>query len=412
MGARAEALISSECVTLTALSLLTIVFLRSHDPQRYVRVSDVFSCLCQPRLKFLPREMHMPLKCLNDGKEVYAFDIASDVAWIELRKTNNKSNHLKMPCCGAPVVLKRSKLGLRYFAHKQTGQDACSAKPETMEHLQAKMAIVEGVQRAGWLAKTEYNGITPSNECWRADVLAEKGQEKIVFEVQWSKQSIEETERRQKKYAESGVSAVWLFKQYDVPVQEDIPAFRIKSDNSKNEFLIDIPISRMHEIKIHDFVSAVLNKRIKFFPILGVNIQLRVYAGYSKCWRCKKRTGVITDLEFATQSLLNSADDLSTDIYELSRLPGGERFILSTISHELLRKHGVGEMKQRFSGTVGSSYFSNGCCHCDALQGQFFEHEFRHSSRQIFECTVVFSKELMGLVRNGYGVTHWVIESD
>jgi competence CoiA-like predicted nuclease len=85
-----------------------------------------------------------------------------------------------MPCCSAPVILKRSRLGTRFFAHKAVG--ACTTAAETEAHLLLKTMAVEGARAHGWSVTTEMPGTSPSGEAWRADVLAQKGGRKVAIE--------------------------------------------------------------------------------------------------------------------------------------------------------------------------------------------------------------------------------------
>ena len=75
-----------------------------------------------------------------------------------------------MPCCSALVILARSRLGTRYFAHRSAG--ACTTALETEAHLRLKQRAVEVAREHGWEAQTEATGQTPTEEPWRADVLA------------------------------------------------------------------------------------------------------------------------------------------------------------------------------------------------------------------------------------------------
>src|SRR5262249_40274425 len=145
--------------------------------------------------------------------------------WQALKQQNRATRHLAMPCCVSQVVLKKSLRGIQFFAHKARG--ACSTAPETEDHLRLKQMAVEAARANGWDAATEVAGTTPSGEKWRADVLAQKGQHKVAVEIQWSNQSNEETLRRQKRYALSGIRCLWLFRQSRFPITSDLPAARI-----------------------------------------------------------------------------------------------------------------------------------------------------------------------------------------
>jgi competence protein CoiA len=149
----------------------------------------------------------MPLRCIDEHQNgVHAFDL-SEEAWHSLAERNKRERHLRMPCCAAEVALKRSKLGTRFFAHKAVGK--CVTAPETEHHLRLKQLAVEAARSQGWDAKTEVSGLTPSDELWRADVLAVKGNAKVAVEIQWSNQTVDETLRRQERYRLSGVRGLW-----------------------------------------------------------------------------------------------------------------------------------------------------------------------------------------------------------
>lgn len=185
----------------------------------------------------------MPLKCLRGTDEVYAFEVESDEDWAFLRNENAAAKNLRMPCCGASVVLRTSPLGTRHFAHARRGP--CSTAPESAEHLLAKLIIIEGIRRAAWIAKPEQEGETQSGEAWKADVLAVPPQQlnkkHAAFEVQWSRQTEEETRRRQERYKEADVRGMWFFRQHDFPVEKETPAFRLLFDKESRSFNVALP---------------------------------------------------------------------------------------------------------------------------------------------------------------------------
>lgn len=111
----------------------------------------------------------MPLKCLRDQERVLSFTL-SDAGWDALRLENRQSNCLSFRCCDSKVVLKRSKLGTKYFAHARTGE--CTTAPMSAEHLLAQEPSALAIEAAGWTADVEHEGTTPSGERWTADVWA------------------------------------------------------------------------------------------------------------------------------------------------------------------------------------------------------------------------------------------------
>jgi competence protein CoiA len=122
----------------------------------------------------------MPLRCLDpEGQSIHSFDLA-DRQWQALEFENRKARHLRMPCCSSQVILKRSRLGTPFFAHKAVG--ACTAAPETEAHLELKRMAVEAARANGWTADTEVTGTSLSGEPWKADVLAQKRGRKVAVE--------------------------------------------------------------------------------------------------------------------------------------------------------------------------------------------------------------------------------------
>lgn len=53
-------------------------------------------------------------------------------------------------------------------------------------------------------------------------------------------------------------------------------------------------------------------------------------------------------------------------------------------SPELLQKYQYGFIIKRFSKIRGEAYLSNGCFHCDALQGAFFSYHERDTQNMIY----------------------------
>lgn len=350
----------------------------------------------------------MPLKCLRGECEVYAFNVNTNEAWDALRKSNTAAKDLRMPCCAAAVVLRTSKLGTRHFAHARRGP--CTTAPETAEHLLAKMAIIEGIRMTDWAALPEQSGCTPEGADWRADVMAVKGQAKVAIEVQWSRQCTDETLRRQERYTAAGVRGLWLFRQADFPLGKGTPAFRLLFDAETKDFRVALPSPYYHPdyigrnkdephywqqmINLPRFVEGVLTKRLRFAPALGQRMPMDVEAAPTKCWRCHKKTRIITGLVFAASKVLPGHPDIPSTIYEFEdSFPDGVRTLMALLPSALLRSHGIGAIKPRYSKTERRAYISNGCVHCDALQGRFFDHDVAHEGEYVFKVEAEFKAE-------------------
>ena len=166
-----------------------------------------------------------------------------------------------MPCCSAQVILKRSRLGTPFFAHKVLG--GCTTVAETEEHLRLKAMTAAAARAHGWTAETEVAGSTPLGEEWKADVLARKGAHKVAVEIQWSGQTNEETMRRQKRYAEAGVRCLWLLRQRGFPVTRELPAACIEGGLEEGFFAVIRSISGEQRLSMEEFLDAVFDKRFR-----------------------------------------------------------------------------------------------------------------------------------------------------
>ena len=199
----------------------------------------------------------MPLRALINGDEVLA-PFISDTEWLELKA---KKPQIVLPCCNEAGFLRTSKLGIKHFVHKKK---ICDWKPESQEHLMAKTEIVKACRQAGYSASTEVSGLD-----WRADVLAvkegSKGKIQIAFEVQWSYQTLEETQRRQAKYKENGIRCCWLFrclpKGGDHHPCSELPMFQLVLERSG--FFVCDTFSQ-HKFTLSKFIVALLTGKFKF----------------------------------------------------------------------------------------------------------------------------------------------------
>jgi len=342
----------------------------------------------------------MPLKCLRDAEPLYSFDFEADADWETLRKANASSAPLRMPCCGAGVVLRTSKLGTKHFSHARRGP--CSTAPESAQHLLAKRAIIDGVRRTVWKADTEQPGESPEHGAWIADVLATQGHKKVAIEVQWSRQDEEETRRRQARYAAGGVRGLWLFRQHDFPVAKDCPAFRLVLDDDSQGFTVKLPSPEyspswmrpgereearywQQSIELSRFVEGVLSGRLRFAPALGMTMPLEVLTEAAECWRCKKETRLVLRLRFAASRVLPGCADIELPYGIFDEIDHGENIVASMLPAALLKRHGIGPLRRRYSKTERGSYLSNGCVHCNALQGRFFEHHYGYDLEATLE---------------------------
>jgi len=342
----------------------------------------------------------MPFRACDPVSEddVHAFDF-DPPAWRALRLRHKSTPFLKLPCCNSDVLLKTSNLGTQFFSHKPDFH--CSTAPETAEHRNIKSLAVEVARRYGWTAKTEVSGVSPSGKAWRADVLAEKGQKsRIAIEIQWSKQSHEETHNRQTIYKESGIRCLWLFRQNDVPISRDIPASHVIGNLKDGFFSYNLPL--------RDFLAAVFERRFKYGIPLYHPAKVIIYTRNTTCWyrKCGAPTVLISKIKF---DLGFKAYDFR--IRDFNNYYGLTKLIRET---EAVKKHPkIGQIKRRNSLGL-KPYLSNGCVRCDRIFGHHyaFGNEVEEESLELCSLQVELTPDWQRLIEENWFAEldkHWRI---
>lgn len=97
----------------------------------------------------------MPLRAYIEDKEIVSIDL-NDEEWSALKaRLKAKEIVLTLPCCGQEGFLRTSNRGLKHFVHLKSA-NPCDWKPESAEHLKAKVAIMEACREQGWNAIPEF----------------------------------------------------------------------------------------------------------------------------------------------------------------------------------------------------------------------------------------------------------------
>jgi hypothetical protein len=363
----------------------------------------------------------MPLRAIVHGKEVIA-PLLSNEEWTELRKAIKSGKHdVIMPCCGSRGYPRTSKLGLQHFAHNRGAQriPECD-RGETLDHLGAKAQIAKACHSVGYEPVTEATG-----DGWRADVLAIKGKTRIAFEIQWSPQTLEETIERQERYKQADLRCCWFFRKPPRDFQtatHELPLFPLELNDQK-EYIVNLnppaywaypSLYAPQTAPLRDFVRALLSGHVKYCKLSASNeIQVRIVFFEMECWKCRR----ISHVYYVDRAPIESLCGLPIHV------PRGEAWdnqefnfspeILAAVAHFLKSDKGkhlvVGQIKQRFSKTVGRSYMSFGCAYCDSIFGDFFVSEaimevaYDPNPPDVLETTISFNKPIEA------AIPHWCV---
>lgn len=317
----------------------------------------------------------MPLRAYIDNEEIISID-QSDEKWNDLKKRlKTKESLLTLPCCKQEGFLRTSSKGLKHFVHAKS-DNTCDWRPESPEHLKAKIEIIEACKENDWKAIPEF-----AETNWRADVLAIQNGKKIAFEVQWSKQTFEETKFRQDRYKESNVRGCWFFRTAPKELRDyndnlladkEIPAFKIFKDENSN---ITAQL-RGTQLPLKTLVDSLLKRKLRFCEHIRLKPKQEVTIVFfeTSCWKCKKpqhcwtveqNLKTVCNQDFYLMGSMWDSDDIDKNpkIYE------AVKEFLKTESGKNLK---IGQLKKRFSKTVHESYLSHGCFYCDSIFGDFF----------------------------------------
>jgi len=100
-----------------------------------------------------------------------------------------------------------------------------------------------------------------------------------------------------------------------------------------------------------------------------MTIDIRIMTAPADCWACGAETELVTRIH-----IRRPAGAAECAVSDLTEYPG----LAGEIGREVEARPSVGLIKWRHSKTVGRQYMSNGCAHCDALLGDFFEVQARN----------------------------------
>jgi len=119
-----------------------------------------------------------------------------------------KGHQYFCPECNEEVVLKKGKVITHHFSHKST-TECPNSKPESKEHLRAKILIYNWCRDLGMTCYLEHPIETPNGRR-RADIYVESFGKKYAIEIQKSPQSMEDFERRTESYRSVSVHVIWV----------------------------------------------------------------------------------------------------------------------------------------------------------------------------------------------------------
>lgn len=327
----------------------------------------------------------MPLRCLDGDKTELAFQHDAE-SWIALRE---RRAALTFPCCDAAVVLKTSRLGTRYFAHK--ARAGCESAGETAEHLRAKAIICQALLSKDWKATPEHRLEDDAGLCVVdvAGYRSEQSSRGIAFEIQWSPQANDVTAARSARYEAHGLRSLWLTRQKKMPVSKDVPTARLALED--DNFVVYLPKQRIADHafswasktelddlnnwvrcgSLHEFIVGVLEGKLQFGLPDDVTVGAKAEMSQESCYKCKHVYPVFRGVMFRGGKAFPGLGEAFVDIESLTSGTPICHEVLKVINTHL-RNSGARTLQMRKSATRRETYLANTCPKCGAMFGSFY----------------------------------------
>ena len=363
----------------------------------------------------------MPFKASVDGINTIS-SFLTETEWEELKQSKPV---IKMLCCGNPGHMKKNKYGTKYFVHNRRGD--CDSEPESQEHLILKDRLAKLCQIYTSIVDVERVGTD-----WKADVYAEKEDQKYIFEIQLSRIPVEEIIERSNKYIRDEIIPIWIVKKWNNHVL-DSPKDRFSIKNLPNSVVFDHYLNYLRKygflvVPIENF-TELYQWSIHFTTLHGENVSPEKFIesiftnDYIDTCRaeieriCQKYNKLNQFIENNPQSL----EILNVPYTH----PNGQDAICPNCGHHLRRElvvhnshyyqAGIRCTKcQHFEGNEDHFEYSNKCAHCNETGLKVFERitDFEGENYCIqtrcLNCESVniivkgeFSKDLEKYIRNG-----------
>ena len=273
-------------------------------------------------------------------------------------------------------------------------------------HKRIQNEVVETCRRLGYAAKEEQRG-----EGWRADVLASKASRLVAFEVQLSNQSLQRTLERQAGYVRVGVQCCWLFGKPPNKLLGERPDLPVFTVSETPEAALTVSLSGRNEISLGLFVEQFLEGGIRYCPTARTRTQQNITLVFYEmiCWNC----GTVNHPYFIDAPLrasCNAVIEPDEDLWESARLthrPEVVSAVQGILSSPDGRRLRVGEIKPRFSKTVGREYISFGCCECDSIFGDWFIMNAELDARNGYDRMASFAADIRIEPGISLPIPHW-----
>lgn len=250
---------------------------------------------------------------------------------------------------------------------------------------------------------------------WRADIYVPNSDRPIAFEIQISPQSLRKTLDRQSKYIRDNIIGCWLFEK---PVsklndeRQNLPLFYVE-DTPDAKFLVNLGDRR--KVDLQTFLQNFISNGIQFKTVAITKSRQMVNLVFynMECWKCHEMNHLFyVDSPF--YSACNATIQPEEALWESNSMEFRPEII--ELAHSFVESNkelrlNLGQIKKRFSRTIGDSYTSFGCYKCDSIFGDWYimeaKLELKYEPKEL-----TFQGEIELKDRIELPIGHWCFPND
>ena len=148
-----------------------------------------------------------------------------------------------------------------------------------------------------------------------------------------------------------------------------------------------------NQIELSTFLHSLIDGKIRFAKQTEINkVELCFYK--NGCWKCHRKNDVyFVNRLFSQEGVMIDGQHLMMDediTFNPAIIKGLKKYIYEHPSETFI----MGEIKPRYSKTIGEAYPSFGCAQCDSIFGNFYLQE---NMMELMYCTDSLRKAIITL---------------
>ncbi|WP_339343566.1 hypothetical protein [uncultured Psychrobacter sp.] len=283
-------------------------------------------------------------------------------------------------------------------------------------------AIKKTLESMGWAVWVGKDCICGQQQ-WKAPLYAEKGKAKMAIELLWADADIREIGNKNILYKRAGIRALWLvygdedecgrcaleneftYRYKELPVFK----FSIREDDAAyvhNVFFYNETYTDYDGIAftLQDFIKSMFSGDIYFKLRIDGERTMNLITYSRDCWKCKKATTIVAGVRYYENPYGLYDVQVPNFDFTVRDVPLAD---INIINQQLAGRLRFGTLKPRYSKTLNESYMSNGCFHCDALLGAFFEEYDFEADNAVLSAECIASHKHIHA-----DIGEWVLKDD